>query len=76
MRLGYIPADRCHWAIRFGVNLATRCMYKRGHNGPHHGKGLKQYPYQRIDWYQNDSREFTTDKDHEFAWSDRRRSDG
>ena len=72
MRLSAIPADRCQIAIQFGTNLITRCMFQRGHNGPHEGKGLKKFPYQRVKWFQNDSRCFTTTRNHEFAWSERK----
>lgn len=72
MRLGAIPTDRCHYGIKAGENLLTRCMFKRGHSGQHEGKGLKKFPYQRIVWFARDSREFITDKPHEFAWSERK----
>lgn len=66
-----IPKDRCHQALAYGTTLHTRCMFRRGHNGPHEGKGLKKFPYQRVRWFEGDSRQYVTDKDHEFSWTPR-----
>lgn len=77
MRLGAIPAskDRCHSAFKVG-GLATRCMFKLGHNGPHEGKISAKDPYKRVEWFTGDGRSFFTDKDNEFAWIERKKNDG
>ena len=59
-------ADRCPWAITFG-SLSTRC-YLGPHGGSHHGHGLEQFPYQIIEWYRGDRREFETDREDIYAW--------
>ncbi len=67
---------RCPWAIRYGVTLTTRCFLKAGHrvDSPggygHEGKGLKQFPYQRIEWFPEDRRAFKTDRDDAFSWEE------
>lgn len=71
MRLNAIPADRCQSAIRIG-GLTTRCMFRRGHNGPHEGKGERKFPYQRLGWYQNDAAAFLTSRRNEWAWRERK----
>lgn len=75
MRLTPIPADRCVYAIKYGTTLMTRCMNKKGHNGPHVGKGLKKFPYQRIEWFAGDGREFITDKDYQWSWAERKQKE-
>jgi hypothetical protein len=61
---------RCPWAIRVGT-LTTRCQKRvsHAHSDPsHEGNGLSQFPYQRIQWYPGDRREFETDREDESAW--------
>jgi hypothetical protein len=65
------PIDpRCPWAVQIG-KLATRC-HKRvshAHGDPsHEGSGLSQFPYQKIQWFPGDRREFETDREDLFAW--------
>lgn len=72
MRLGTLPVNRCLSAIKFGTSLNTRCMGRKGHNGPHEGKGLKKFPYQRITWFKGDRREFLTERADEYAWSEKK----
>jgi hypothetical protein len=50
------------------VGMATRCMFKLGHNGPHEGKWRKQSPYHRERWFKGDGREFHSDRENEWAW--------
>jgi hypothetical protein len=71
MLMGAAP-PRCFMALKYGENLLTRCRLKPGHNGPHLAKGLKKYPYQKVEWFKGDSREFLTDKEHEYAWSEKK----
>lgn len=66
------PDNRCAYAILYGATLQTRCMKVAGHGGQHTGKGLKKFPYQRIEWFAGDAREYVSDKEHEWTWSDRR----
>lgn len=72
MRLGALPKDRCLYAIKFGTTLHTRCMQRKGHNGPHNGKGLKKFEYQRITWFKGDGREYLSEREDEYAWSPRK----
>ena len=73
MRLTAIkPDNRCAYAILFTGSLRTRCMKVAGHGGQHTGKGLQKFPYQRVEWLAGDGREYISDKEHEFAWSDRK----
>jgi hypothetical protein len=60
--------DRCDKAIRFGVRLHTRCLLVAPHDGRHEGRGLVQFPHQRIEWFQGDQSEYVTDRDDEYAW--------
>lgn len=74
------PADRCPWAVKFGVTLTTRCMLDAGHGevqsrlGPSHvthkGRGLAEFQYQRIEWLPGDPREFETKRTDTYAWED------
>lgn len=59
---------RCRWAIKFGHTLHTRCMLQADQHREHTGKGLKEFPYQRITWFVGDRREYPTHRDDEFAW--------
>ena len=59
---------RCASAIKFGTTLATRCHLDAGHGDLHEGRGLAEFPYQRISWLAGHRREFTTDRDDEHAW--------
>lgn len=62
-------SNRCPWAIRYGLTLATRCFYVRDHaDAGHLGKGLREFDYQRISWYRGDRREFETDRTDEYSW--------
>lgn len=63
-----ITSERCSQAIKFGTLLATRCLLQAGHGGSHEGKGLAEFPYQRIHWSYSDRRGFETDRDDEYAW--------
>lgn len=71
-------ADRCPWAVKFGVTLTTRCIRGAGHgvDAPddhetlHEGRGLPQFEYQRIQWLPGDRREFKTTRDDKHAWED------
>ena len=63
-------SERCPWAIRFGVTLTTRCYWVIGHDGPHEGKGLAEFAYQRVSWLRGDRREFLTERTDEHAWDD------
>jgi hypothetical protein len=38
------------------------------HPASHIGKGLKEFDYQRIEWFPGDRREYETDREDEFAW--------
>jgi hypothetical protein len=49
---------RCPWAIQFGLTLHTRCDRDAGHQGAHEGPGLARFPYQRVQWYPGDRREY------------------
>lgn len=70
--------NRCRWAIRYGVTLATRCDRPAGHEeGPdgfgyssHEGHGLAEFPYQRIEWFPGDRRTFLTDRDDIASWEE------
>lgn len=73
MRLNAIPPDRCRSAIGFS-GLTTRCMFRRGHNGPHEGKAEKKNPYQRWRWQQNNESAFITDRKNEWAWRERKKA--
>jgi hypothetical protein len=63
-------ADRCPWAIKFGVTLHTRCRLPKGHAPGHEGRGLVQFPYQRISWFEGDRREYQTERENKNAWED------
>jgi len=63
-------AKRCPWAIKFGVMLTTRCQWDAGHDGTHMGLGLAEFPYQKIEWFAGDRREFHTERRDHFAWED------
>ena len=63
---------RCKMGIKFSERLLTRCLYKHGHHGMHEARGLEKFPYQRIKWLPGDGREFLTEKESEFAWSERK----
>ena len=69
MRTSTHSSLRCSFAIKFGTNLYTRCLLKPAHMGPHEGRGLEKFIYQRIKWFQGDGREFQTDKPNDWAWS-------
>lgn len=71
MRLSAIPDPRCPYGLNYG-SLSTRCMFKPGHNGPHEGKGLRKFTYQRVRWFAGDGREFITERNDEFSWSEKR----
>jgi hypothetical protein len=64
---------RCRSTIDLG-GMATRCRLEEGHGSSatgqwfHQGRGLPQFPYQRIDWMPGDRRETESDRDDEFAW--------
>lgn len=63
--------DRCPWAIRYGFSLRTRC--RREIHEPkegHEGNGLEDYPYQTINWFAGDQREFLTSRTDTFSWED------
>lgn len=60
---------RCRKAITLGT-ISTRCMEDAGQTHPHMGKGLAQFPYQRIEFFDGDRRIFETDRDDEYAWED------
>ena len=69
--------QRCHTAIRFGLHLRTRCALEEGHGVDrlpsdllHEGRGLAQFPYQRIEWLPGDSREYLSERDDVFAWEE------
>ena len=74
MRASRVSGGRCAYAIGFDT-LATRCMKQPGHAGPHEGKGLRSFPYQRIKWFQGDRREFITERKGEYAWKEKGGSD-
>jgi hypothetical protein len=72
-------AERCPWAIGFGTTLHTRCSLPDGHNelnmelagehfAGHEGRGLAEFPYQRIRWLRGDRREYETERDDVHAW--------
>lgn len=61
---------RCPFAIRFSTTLVTRCFLNPGHGNVHIGRGLAEFPYQKVSWYAGDRREFETDRDDEHAWED------
>lgn len=64
---------RCPYAIKAGITLTTRCMEDDSHlldERNHVGKGLAEFPYQRIEWLPGDRREFITERDDEFAWEE------
>ena len=61
-------ADRCPYAIKFGVTLHTRCHLDAGHGALHEAAGLAAFDYQRISWLTGDRREYTTDRSDERAW--------
>jgi len=75
-RFDRVGQGRCAYALRAGTNLMTRCGLQPGHSGPHVGKGLKKFPYQRIEWFAGDGREFVTEATHEWAWSSRKKGAG
>lgn len=59
---------RCPWAIQFG-GLATRCKkFLPGHGNKHVGRGLEEFPYQEIEWFRGDRREFQTDREDFYTW--------
>lgn len=65
--------SRCTWAIQYGTTLATRCYKELGHvfdpnNGTHVGKGLIEFPYQEIRWFDGDRRQFLTEREDEYSW--------
>lgn len=61
-------AGRCRRAITFG-DMATRCRLDADHIGQNHaGGGLAEYPYQTIEWLDNDRRQFTSDRPDTHAW--------
>ena len=64
--------DRCPWAISFG-SLATRCMLARHvhENRRHEARGLAEFPYQTIEWFAGDRREYETDREDAHAWEAR-----
>ena len=62
--------ERCPWAIKFGVTLHTRCQEVIGHPGSHAGRGLEWFPYQHIEWFPGDQREYQTDRVDEHAWQE------
>jgi hypothetical protein len=67
------PSTRCPWALRYGVTLVTRCIDGAGHLGSagvgqHIGRGMEAYPYQRVQWWPGDRREFTTERNDRFSW--------
>jgi hypothetical protein len=63
--------ERCPFAIHFAT-LTTRCDKPVGHDGPHEGPGLAEFPYQRIEWLQGDRRELINlERDDEHAWETR-----
>lgn len=59
---------RCDKAIKFGVVLHTRCLIEAPHPGRHEGRGLEQFGYQRVEWMPGDRREYTTDREDDYAW--------
>lgn len=66
---------RCDMAIHFGGPLHTRCGKPVSHVSMplqndkwHQGRGLPDYPAQKITWFPGDRREFSTDREDEFAW--------
>ncbi len=72
-----LPKDRCTSAIEWADNKFCRCILKKAHapakGGMHQGKGPKRDPFRRISWFGGDAREFFTDKDNEFTWSERKK---
>ena len=61
---------RCPWAIRYGPTLHTRCHRDAGHAElSHEGKGLAQFPYQRVEWWPGDRREYRTDRPDPYSWA-------
>jgi hypothetical protein len=70
---GALPAEpqaRCPWALKL-VTLTTRCK-KKPHpdDTEHNANGLKDFPYQRINWFAGDRREFRTERTDEYAWEE------
>jgi hypothetical protein len=63
-------AKRCPWAIKYGVTLVTRCMRENGHEGSHVGRGLVQFPYQTVEWFEGDRRQFISERPDEYSWQE------
>lgn len=60
----------CPWAISFGT-ITTRCKKPLlNHGDSHEGRGLEQFPYQVIEWFKGDRREFKTTREDFYAWED------
>lgn len=71
--VGGLIAERCPWAIKWGVTLHTRCMLAPDHTsngGMHQGRGLEQFSYQRIEWLPGDRREYQSSRTDEYCWEE------
>jgi hypothetical protein len=67
-RRSMTTTTRCRWGIKFGT-LHTRCNKAAGHESEQHiGRGLAAFPYQRIEWFAGDRREYQTDREDANAW--------
>jgi hypothetical protein len=65
-----MPEERCPWTIKFGVTLHTRCSLPVEHLGNHEGRGLREFPYQKIEWLSGDRREYRSASRLPFAWEE------
>lgn len=65
------PEPRCRAAILYGTTLATRCMLPALPTHEEHvGKGLAEFPYQRIRFFDGDRRLILdSDREDEFSWA-------
>jgi hypothetical protein len=63
-------STRCPWAVKFGVVLNTRCLLEEHHNGWHEGPGLAEFPYQKVNWFTGDRREYQTGREDASAWEE------
>lgn len=62
---------RCPWAVRFGATLASRCRLDADHGSARHeAGGLAQFPYQKVNWFRGDRREFLSDRDDVNTWTE------
>jgi hypothetical protein len=55
-------------ALAFGTGWYTRCRYPVDHPRNHGALGIVDWPYQYIEWFPGDPKEFHTTRDDTYAW--------